>query len=386
LGIAYSRDLTADSRRKGEPYEKGQPEIDAGGKRVFVGSSDAGLYALAAETGRTLWRFETLSFVESRPYYEPRQNVVYFGSHDGALYKVNADSGALLWRIATNAEVQRQPIVHQGKVYFTNANDTLIAADDKTGAVAWSQHRAPAMGMEVAGHAGPTLSQGLVYVGFSDGIATAFDAKTGEERWRRVDLAADAEDALGETPAYLDVDTTPIALDLTTGPAIVFGHYLGGITALDAELGTLLWSNPLTSGVSDLLLWEEPSRIVDGKESVGRRLLIVSTGMTGLWALDPETGQEVWRRNLPRGGVSRPAAASGLLLFGASQLGVYAVSPVDGSLVDGIHLDLGVSAAPNALGRHAFIMTNGGDFWALNIDAPSSDFSGLPNYRGPTTW
>ena len=43
--------------------------------------------------------------------------------------------------------------------------------------------KAPAMGMEVAGYAGPLVWRGKVYAGFSDGTVTAFDARTGALRW-----------------------------------------------------------------------------------------------------------------------------------------------------------------------------------------------------------
>lgn len=385
LNLAYSRDLSAASKAHGEPVEKGQPELDALGRRVFVGSSDGALYAIDAPTGDVLWRFETLGPVESQPIYDRRDDSVYFGSHDGALYKVRADTGKLVYRIYTKAEVARRPVLRGDLVYFANANDTLIAADRRTGKLAWAHHRSPAMGMEIAGYSGPCLFGGLVYLGFSDGTATAFDATTGEERWRKVDLSADAEDVLGEVPEYLDVDTTPIALELGVGPTVIFGHYLGGVSALDAELGTLLWSNPEVVGVSDLAYFEEPMRYQDETEIPGRRLLIVSTGTTGLWALDPETGSAVWRQNLPRGGVSAATFASGLLLVGASQMGVYALSPVDGSVVDGMHFDLGVSATPAGLGRRAYVMTNGGNFLAFTIGAPSDRDAAAPSYGGPTT-
>lgn len=385
LQLAYSRDLTAASKAQGEPHEKGQPEIDSLGRRVFVGSSDGALYAIDAPSGEVLWRFETLGPVQSQPLYDARDNAVYFGSHDGALYKVDADTGRLRYRVFTRAEVARRPVLQGDLVFFTNANDTLVAVHRRTGKMAWSHHRSPAMGMEVAGYSGPCLFRGLVYQGFSDGTATAFDAQTGEERWRRVDLSADAEDVLGEVPQYLDVDTTPLGLELGVGPTVIFGHYQGGVSALDAELGTLLWSNPDVIGVSDLVYFEEPMRYQDDVEVSGRRLIIASTGTTGLWALDPETGAPVWRRDLPQGGVSAVTKASGLLLVGASQLGLYALSPVDGSLVDGMHFDLGVSAAPVGLGRRAFVMTNGGNFLAFTIGAPSDSDHFSPIYNGSTT-
>ena len=379
IQLEFTRKLVAPSRKDGEPYERGQPEIDAAGKRVFVGSSDGGLYAIHANSGETIWRFQTLSYVQSRPLYNANEDALYFGSHDGALYKVAARSGALVWRLSTNAEIARQPILRGDSLYFANANDTLIAADRVTGKTLWTYHRTPAAGMEVAGYSGPAVGSGLVYMGFSDGTATAVDAKTGEERWQPVDLASEAEEARGEVPKYLDVDTTPLLTTIQAGPVAIFGSYEGGVYALDAELGTQIWSNTQAHGVSDLELWEQPSYERDGQFFPGRRLVLVSTGTQGLWALDPDTGEEIWRRDLPHGGVSHPVAVAGAILIGASQLGLYLLSPIDGSLIDGIHLDAGASGTPAALGRRAYLLTNGGQFLGLSINAPGDDGQ-QPNY------
>lgn len=373
MQVEYTRDLISDSRKTGEPYERGEPEVDPLGRRVFVGTSDGGLYALSAPMGNTIWRFETLSFVQSAPLYDRKTDTLYFGSHDGGLYKVDAHSGNLLWRFDTRAEVARRPVLSGGLVYFTNANDTVIASDAETGQIRWTQHRTPAMGMEVAGHSGAVVHNGHVYMGFSDGTATAFDAVTGDERWQPVDLAAEAEEAIGDVPTYLDVDTTPEIVATAAGEVAIFGSYVGGVYALDAKVGTLIWSNTAVRGVSDVAYWEEPAHQSDGIKRPKRRLLLVSTGTTGLWALDPEDGTEIWRRDLPAGGVSRPVPAAGAILINASQLGTYLLSPIDGSLIDGLHFDTGAWSTPAAFGGRAYTLTNGGTFLALRVQAPSAE-------------
>lgn len=372
LRVVYNRPLRAESRISGEPYERGQAEIDVEGRRVFVGSSDRGLYALRAEDGSVLWRFETVGFVQSAPLYDPGEDVVYFGSNDGALYKVAAHTGKLLWRFMTNAEVARRPVLANGLLYAVNANDTVMALEPATGKLRWHQHRTPAMGMEVAGYAGIAVSRGKVYSGFSDGTVAAFDALTGAERWAPVDLAAEAEAELGEIPQYLDVDTTPIPATIAAGPVIFVGSYVGGVYALDAETGTQVWSNPGIAGVTDLVLWEQPAHAPrDGGPTVpARRLLLASSGTTGLWALDPETGREVWRRTLPAGAVSAPVPIAGALLVTASQLGVFLISPLGGEMIDGIHMADGSAMTPAAAGNRAFVLTNGGTLLSLVVSPP----------------
>jgi outer membrane protein assembly factor BamB len=375
MNVVYKRPVVAPARAEGEPYQRGQPAIDPKRRRVFVGSSDYGLYALRADDGSVIWRFETLSFVQGVPLYEPGENVVYFGSNDGALYKVDADSGRLVWRFATNAEVAARPVLKDNVLYAVNANDTVIALDPRNGKLIWSQHRTPALGMEVAGYSGPLVWRGKVYVGFSDGTVMAFDARTGDERWPAVDLAAEAEQTLGDVPTYFDVDTTPVADVLEVGPVVYVGSYAGGVFALDAETGTQVWANPAVAGVSELTLWTQPARPAPdgiGPDEPARKLLIASTGTTGLWALDPESGREVWRRELPQGGVSAPVPIAGALMVSTTQLGVFLLSPLDGRLIDGLHTGDGSSMTPIAHGLRAFIVTNGGHFLSIHVTPPST--------------
>ena len=94
MNLVFSRRVLAPARVVGEPYERGQPEIDVAGRRVFVGSSDRGLYALSAEDGSVIWRFETLGFVQCEPLYDPqgrrrllrleRRRALQGGGQDGA--------------------------------------------------------------------------------------------------------------------------------------------------------------------------------------------------------------------------------------------------------------------------------------------------------------
>jgi outer membrane protein assembly factor BamB len=372
LQVTFKRNLVAESRRVGEPYERGQVEIDPAHGRVFVGSSDHGLYALRADDGQKLWRFETLGFVQSAPLYDAVEDTLYFGSNDGALYKVNAKNGALLWRFMTNAEVSRRPVLEGGLLYVTNANDTVLAIEPATGKLVWNQHRTPAAGMEVAGHSGVAVFHGKVYAGFSDGTVTAFDAKSGVERWQPVDLAGEAEQTLGQVPDQLDVDTTPIPDTLPSGAVVYVSNYGAGVYALDAETGTEVWSNPGVFGVTDVTLFEQPAhQRRDGREEPERRVLLAASGTTGLWGLNPQTGEELWRRSLPATAVSNPVLVSGALLISASRLGLFLVSPLGGELIDGLHLADGSSMTPAAYGSRAYVMTNGGSLLGVHVVPPT---------------
>jgi outer membrane protein assembly factor BamB len=357
----------------GEDYEHGRAEIDAKNRRVFVGSSDRGLYALRADDAKPLWRFETLGPVQSEPFYEQGEDALYFGSNDGALYKVAARDGALKWRFMTNAEIGKKPILQNGMLYVVNANDTIIAMEAASGKLRWSQHRTPALGMEIAGYAGPLVTPERVYVAFSDGHVAAFDPLDGSEKWPPVDLSAEVEQAQGEVPRYLDVDTTPVLDRIAVGQVVYVASYAGGVFALDAQTGSRVWVNDRVTGVANLALWQEPAhrpRDGVGPTIPGRKLLLASSGTTGLWALGTEDGREIWRRTLPDGGVSAPVPAAGALLVSTTRYGLFLFSPLDGGVIDGIDLANGLTMTPAVYGRRAYVMSNTGVLLGIQVSPP----------------
>jgi outer membrane protein assembly factor BamB len=379
IHVYLDRTLTAPSRQVGEDYEHGRPAIDPIHGRVFVGSSDHGLYALRAGDGDTLWRFETLGVVQCEPLYDPEFDLVYFGSHDGALYAVHARDGALAWRFMTGAEVARQPVIggpNRSMLFVANGADQLFGLDRATGRQVWTVHRTPALGMEIAAHAGPAVDGEMVYMAYSDGHVIAYGTSDGAERWTPVDLSADAEQTLGDAPRYLDVDTTPIVDELPNGKVVYVASYAGGVFALDAKSGARVWMNEKAVGATELTLWREPAHVSRSTARNGtavipeKRVLIASSGVSGLWGLDPLTGRKLWRVPVPDGGITAPAAIAGALLVGTTRYGLFLMSPVNGHPIDGIDLGSGFAETPAAYGGRAFVVSNAGTFLGLEVDDP----------------
>jgi outer membrane protein assembly factor BamB len=379
IEVVIRRDLTAASQKTGEDYERSRGVVDADNGRVFIGSADRGLYALRAGDGSAIWRYETAGVVQSEPLYDAELDVVYFGSHDGALYAVRAQDGALVFRFMTGAEVSRAPVLGGETLYVANGADQLYALDRRTGKARWSVRRTPALGMEVAGYAGPLLDRGKVYMAFSDGHVDAYDAKDGAERWTPVDLSAEAEQSSsgGETPRYLDVDTTPIAGDVAGEHVIYVASYAGGVFALDAETGARVWSNDQAIGTTEMVMWDEPAHVPSrfgpdpgGPMEPARKLLFAASAMSGLWALDPATGQKVWKIKVPEGGMTAPAPIAGALLVGTTEYGLFLLSPRNGKVIDAIDLGTGFSQTAAVYGNRAYLVSNAGTFLGVTVSPP----------------
>lgn len=378
LHVLFRRELTIDTRKSGEDYERGRPEIDVANARVFIGSSDRGLYALRAFNGSTLWRFETLGRVQSEPLYDGQLDVVYFGSQDGSMYAVRASDGKLLWRYNTGNEVSKKPVVFGELLVFTNGADQMFCVDRRTGVKKWEVHQTSALGMEIGGHSGPAVDRGLAYVAYSDGNVGCYDIRDGSEKWL-ADLSAEAEQSgAPDAQRYLDVDTTPIITEVGDLGRVVFAaSYAGGVMALDAESGGRVWANTQARGVHELVLWSEAAHAPHpmGNDRGGptvptQRTLFAASSTTGLWALELKDGKSKWRLPIPEGGITAPVPVAGAIAMGTTRYGLFLLSPRDGSVIDGLNLETGFAVTPAAYGTRIFAMTSGGTFLGLGIDAP----------------
>ncbi|APS00161.1 PQQ-binding-like beta-propeller repeat protein [Pajaroellobacter abortibovis] len=369
--------ITAAERKKGEEEERGQPAIDPRGNRIFVGSSDRGLYAVAASDGHVLWRFETVGLVRAEPLYDPVSDMVFFGSYDGALYAVRAQDGGLLWRFNTGAEVERKPVISGQTIYVVNGSDQLFAIDRKTGKSLWQVRRTPALGMEIARHAGPLVAQGKVFLAYSDGHVMAYSAQDGSEVWTPVDLSLDLErTGVNDPTRCLDVDTTPVIdPDFPENSPVFVASYGGGVYALNSNSGSRLWVNHHATGVTELMLWKERAHLPTsfGPERGGgvvseRKVLFAVSSMTGVWALHPETGAILWRAPAPEGGLSGMVSVAGALLIGAPRRGLFLLSPLNGKVIDGIHVGTGITQTPSVYGHRVFVMTNSGILLGIQVN------------------
>jgi len=379
IEVVIDRPLTASGRTTGEDYERSRAAVDVDNGRVFIGSADHGLYALRAGDGSAIWRYETLGVVQSEPLYDAELDIVYFGSHDGALYALHAQDGTLVFRYMTGAEVSRVPVIGGETLYVANGADQLYAMDRRTGKPKWNVRRTSALGMEVAGYAGPMLDHGKVYLAFSDGRVDAYDAKDGTERWTPVDLSAEAEQSstTGEAPRYLDVDTTPVLGDVAGERVIFVASYAGGVFALDAETGARVWSNAQAVGTTELVLWDEPAHMPNsfgpdpgGPREPERKILLASSATSGLWGLDPANGQRIWRIKIPDGGMTAPAPIAGAMLLGTTEYGLFLLSPRNGKVIDAIDLGSGFAQTPTVAGNHAYLMSNAGTFLGVTVSPP----------------
>ena len=181
------------------------PAVRAG--VVYVNSVDGRFYAVDAVTGKQRWNFRTsgerrftapgihggiprtemmadpFDVLLSSPVIAG--NAVYFGSGDHNVYALNAETGALLWKFETGNVVHATPAVANGVVFIGSWDRNLYALDAATGKERWHYQTGndTTTYNQIGIASSAAVVNGIVYFGCRDGHFYAVDASTGQQKW-----------------------------------------------------------------------------------------------------------------------------------------------------------------------------------------------------------
>jgi outer membrane protein assembly factor BamB len=145
------------------------PVIDNG--RVFKMGNGGPLTAYDADDGAQLWQISAASVGTPAAAY----GKVFFAHHPEGVTAVNAATGEEVWSapVLNTFQINGSPAVAYGKVFVTEA--ALFALDAATGAVVWTAAAQSDMG--------PSVANGVVYASSQSGEWDAFDARNGQLLW-----------------------------------------------------------------------------------------------------------------------------------------------------------------------------------------------------------
>ena len=184
------------------------------------------------------------------------------------------------------------PLVTEKVVYVTETRDAktehVRALDRATGKELWQAGWEGAMTVPFFAasngswiRATPAIDGGRIYVAGMRDLLVCLDAETGAEVWR-VDFVKDLK---SELPAFGFVSSPLIIGDA------VYVQAGGGFCKLDKATGKLLWRVLDDGGGMNGSAFSSPLLATIG----GTRLLLVQ-GRTDLAAVDPDTGNVLWKR------------------------------------------------------------------------------------------
>ncbi|RGE45637.1 PQQ-dependent dehydrogenase, methanol/ethanol family [Comamonas testosteroni] len=300
LGLAWSYNLESSRGVEATP-------IVVGGV-MYVSAPWSVVHAIDARTGKPLWTYDPKV---------PRESA----------YKGCCDV------------VNRGVAVYKGKVFVGAFDGRLIALDAATGKEVWSRDTVENKKFSYTITGAPRVFKGKVYIGNGGaeygarGYVTAYDAETGEQKWRfytvpgdpalpyenkALEQAAKTWDPAGKYweaggggtvwnslvfdpelgQMYIGVGNGSPWAHRTRSPAGGDNLYLGSIVALDAETGEYRWHYQETPGDN----WDFTSAqdIVQADLKIGgklRKVLLHAPKNGVFFVLDRTNGQFISARN-----------------------------------------------------------------------------------------
>jgi outer membrane protein assembly factor BamB len=345
-----ARSGVADAGPTGEPVELWQVEANGGECKpppviaagVVYAACAGGLIALDAAAGTERWRFEgpILDAVSVAG------DLVYVNDWDpdgppdvrtNVLRAVDAATGQERWHVTVSEGTD--PVVDDGLAVVTTSDGFLVGLDAATGAERWRYQ------VSTEGRAGaPALADGIAYAGIAGGGMVAVDAATGTLLWLG-DTGGDqpGTSVVAEGLAYAggvgpDGEGGHLyAFDATTGelrwtfddplytPAVRDGvGYSGGpvgiVTAFNTADGTERWHTQLDGAVHNTAI---AGNVVYADSDNADE-----TGAT-IYALDAQTGEQLWGFTVPSWVHSGLAVAGGAVYVGTEFDGVLAIGGTD---------------------------------------------------------
>ena len=207
------------------------------GNEILAGGSNGRLYAFSLN-GKLRWHFEVLGQLRVQP--GSADGRIFVGSSNGGLYALDAENGKLLWRYDTGEELGSVPVVVGGTVLVASHLDTLFAIDTATGKWLWQYRRNQTKEFTIRGVATPVIAGGLIVDGFADGAVVALKADNGALVWQHIP---------GGDDAFPDANASP----QTDGQRVFVSSYQDGILALSLQKGEILWRHAFPSATGLLL-------------------------------------------------------------------------------------------------------------------------------------
>ena len=229
------------------------------------------------------------------------------------------------WTFHTSGRVISSPAVSNGMVYVGSTDGNLYAVDLESGAQKWKFET------KVRVPSSPAISGGIVYFGSYDGNFYAVDATTGQLKWKFQtggERRFAAKHIHGIQPA---AETMPDPFDFyLSSPAVwngavYFGSGDGNIYALDASSGALKWKF-------------QTGDVVHASPAISNGILFVGSWDSFFYALDAVTGKEKWRYKTGEdheiynqvGIQSSAAVMDAVVYFGCRDSNFYALDAANG--------------------------------------------------------
>ncbi|MGB6977097.1 MAG: outer membrane protein assembly factor BamB [Gammaproteobacteria bacterium] len=302
---------------------------------LFITTPDGTVAAIAAATGKILWRNSLKQTITTGAGVG--SGLVVVSTTQAQLFALNEKTGLVIWKANLSNIALAIPVVTQDQVLVKTQDDHLYAFDAQSGKISWSyQQSVPDLVLRAGGS--PQVDGNWVVAGFANGKFVVLDRRNGQVLWQ--DQLGSAF-GISDIENMEDVDGTPLIKE-----GIVYvSAYQGQLIAMNLATKQILWQQPLSS---------DASLIADDQQ-------IYAADTDGnLWAFDRDTGTVKWKQSALAGRqLTAPVLFGQQLVIGDAQGNLYWLGVDDARLLAHFVLDrAGISATPVVVNQAVCVFTN----------------------------
>ncbi len=333
-----------------------QPVI-AGGK-IYTMDAQASVRALNAETGDLLWRHDLKSRGEEEEEGVLGGGLAFSGGRlfattgFGDVIALAAASGKEIWRRPVMGPIRAAPTVKDGRVFIITITNELHVLDAETGRINWT-HRGIIETAGLMGAASPAVDGTIVVAPFSSGEIVAFRVENGRQLW------SDSLAAIGR------LDPISSLAHIRGRPVIDRGRVFvtsnsGRTVAIDLRTGTRLWEQPIGAIHGPWVAGEFIYILSNGGE-----LACLSRRTGGIrWVKQLQRFEDEEDREGPITW-SGPVLAGDRLIVAGSNREIWSVSPYTGKLLGRIKAPGRIYISPAVARDTVFLLTDDAELAAL---------------------
>lgn len=240
----------------GGGYYQSKPTAADG--KIFIGTPSRFIYAMDAETGKEIWKYEIGAAISGAPVFD--NNKIYIGQQGGEddFYCLDANTGKLIWKQNTGW-VWGSAAVSDGLVFVPGIDGYVNCLDAHNGSIIWRFRTDKSVCSE------PLIIGEHVYFGSWDSFLYKFEKKTGKLVWKLPKGGSDSGVAIG------------------FDGKLIIPH--AGMSCFDQETSELIWKPELSGRIKGSL---------NGTPAYHDKQLFISTWAGQLFALDTETQKINW--------------------------------------------------------------------------------------------
>lgn len=311
------------------------------GSSVYV-AGDNDVYRLDADTGDEVWHFEVdapvAAGVGSDGY------IVAVGTEKGELVVLDA-AGNKLWSTFLTSEMDAVPLVGNGLVVVRTADTRVTAFDASTGEQRWRyQRQAPSLTVKNA--SGMIFFGPMILVGQSNGYLLGLSPE-GRPVWQA--LISEAR-GITEVERLVDILGTPMVhQDLLCASA-----FQGRMVCMDVQSGQLRWTHDVTAMTAP---------------AADDRLVYIGNTGSEFFAFERTRGMPIWKNEaLKWRGIRALTPISGVLAVGDSEGYVHTVDPESGQIIGRTRLDGAIVAPAQNYEQGAIFQTEEGEVAYIKVE------------------